>query len=277
VPTATANGFQLGTPWGAPFAAAAVAETGAVRGVSWLAFAGGVAAGAVTFLAGAFFGERAFGARTFPLAGRGLFFGAFPFFTAGFTAGSGFRAPFARATVGPLGLGGVGGAGTGAAAFALPFRRRLGLFVEGTSPAAAGDRRAPESASSSSSEDARMAESTPAARSEASLAMVLCKLDIGGTPWSPLEARDPRGGEPNKRRMTATVNAEPRAEGGTRTLTPFRTADFESAASAIPPLRLALRSARRDGRALSHAWGSVRNPLPSRRGASPGGAGASPS
>ncbi len=32
--------------------------------------------------------------------------------------------------------------------------------------------------------------------------------------------------------------ARPCTEGGTRTLTPFRTADFESAASAIPPLRL---------------------------------------
>ena len=33
------------------------------------------------------------------------------------------------------------------------------------------------------------------------------------------------------------VGARPCTEGGTRTLTPFRTADFESAASAIPPLR----------------------------------------
>ena len=40
-------------------------------------------------------------------------------------------------------------------------------------------------------------------------------------------------------------------EGGTRTLTPFRTADFESAASAIPPLRLS--RALRARRALARA------------------------
>ncbi len=40
----------------------------------------------------------------------------------------------------------------------------------------------------------------------------------------------------------ASTGKDASTEGGTRTLTPFRTADFESAASTVPPLRLACAS-----------------------------------
>jgi integrase len=57
-----------------------------------------------------------------------------------------------------------------------------------------------------------------------------CLLGRGGS-FGPVSAR------PELKTKSSQNQGVSRTEGGTRTLTPFRMADFESAASAIPPLR----------------------------------------
>ncbi len=89
----------------------------------------------------------------------------------------------------------------------------------------------------------RNRESFASARRVGGLAKVeaACRTDRIGVHFVPSGRSRNRaaqnGSIPRSRSAATSLRNERSTEGGTRTLTPVRTADFESAASAIPPLR----------------------------------------